>query len=335
MRRVFLALSVFACLSCIEAQNWQEVCRTAKAQPLVPVEPAGPLAASQLPDCDETALYYGLGANPDYAAALQCGWYQRAHPRPQVGNMFYGPGVLTMLYANGRGVPRDYTLAIRFACENPWAATAEFEARVGHLDRLRDTHSETATFDLCDDITSGLSGGACTSVKTRTRDTARDARIADIVNGFSAAAKAAFPPLQKAEAAFEQARIEGEVDLSGTLRGAFQLEEEARLRDQFLINLERFGSGDIPAASAADLATLDLQLNAVYRRLQNSPASQWQYGTVTPQGIRNTERKWLALADAWTAFSRTAWPRLSAARVRAQIIRLRLHQLRSLDASRP
>ena len=44
-------------------------------------------------------------------------WFQLAHPQETVGNMFYGPGVLTMLYANGLGVSRDYGLAIRFACE--------------------------------------------------------------------------------------------------------------------------------------------------------------------------------------------------------------------------
>jgi hypothetical protein len=42
---------------------------------------------------------------------------------------------------------------------------------------------------------------------------------------------------------------------------AFQLAEQAKLRGQFLINLQRFGSGDIPAASAADLSLLDQKLN--------------------------------------------------------------------------
>jgi hypothetical protein len=51
---------------------------------------------------------------------------------------------------------------------------------------------------------------------------------------------------------------------------------------------------------------------------------------VKPDGIRETERKWVALADAWSEFARQAYPNLDTNTVRAQIIRLRLHQLRSL-----
>jgi hypothetical protein len=108
------------------------------------------------------------------------------------------------------------------------------------------------------------------------------------------------------------------------------LEEEAKLRDQFLINLRRFGRGDIPAASEADLSLLDQKLNEIYQRIQRSPASRWELGTIKPEGIRNTERKWVSLVDAWIAFARIAYPNVSATRVRAQLIRLRLHQLRSI-----
>ncbi len=312
-------------------ENWERVCRAAKAQPLAFLSPDGPLSPSQLAHCDEMALYYGLGEKPDYAAALQCGWYQRAHPQPSNGNMFYGPGVLTMLYANGQGVGRNYDLAVRFACENEWAADAESALRIGHLEHLRTTHSEDATFDLCDDITSGLSDGYCTSIQTRTRDTVRAKEIDLVLKKLSSAANSAFPFLEAAEAAFEEARVHGEVDLSGTSRAAFQLEEEAKLRDQFLINLQRFGSGDMPPASAAHLSRLEAQLNEVYQRIQDAPADKWEFGTVKPDGIRNTERKWLALVDAWIAFARTAYPDPPASRIRAQLIRLRLDQLRSIE----
>jgi hypothetical protein len=163
--------------------------------------------------------------------------------------MFYGPGVLTMLYANGLGVSRDYGLAIRFACENHWAADAEMAYRIGHLEHLRDAELRDAKFDLCDDITSGLSDGFCTSVHTRTADAVRSRKINEIVDHLPLLAKSVFADVRVAETAFEDARVSGEVDLSGTSRAAFQLVEEAKLRDQFVINLQRCGSGDIPAAS--------------------------------------------------------------------------------------
>lgn len=313
-----------------EDDNWEQVCQAAQAKPLVPPHSVGPLVGDRLTKCDEAALYYGLGNQPNYAAALQCGWYERAHPRSDEADLFYGPGVLAMLYANGQGVARNYDLAIRFSCENDWTAKAEMALRIGHLEFLRKTNPPTTKFDLCDDITSGLGEGECTRIVTRAADAVRNRKIAAIVATLPPAAKTSFASLQAAEAAFEDSRIGTEVDLSGSGRAAFELEDQRKLGDQFLINLQRFGKGDIPKASADDLAELDGKLNEVYQQIQHSPASEWEVVTIKPSGIRETERKWVALADAWMAFSRLAYPDLAPTRVRAQLIRLRLHQLRSL-----
>jgi hypothetical protein len=338
MRRLLTLLTLGCCSLGVSQttapkreEGWRSVCELAKRQPLTPAEPKGPLKPDELAVCDETKLYYGLGERPNYAAAFQCAWHQRAHPQHTVGNMFYGPGVLTMLYANGLGVSRDYDLAIRFACENEWAAEAEMAYRVGHLERLRKSGSLGTTFDLCDDITSGLSDGVCTSIQTRTADAARAREIAALLRKLSPSANAVFPSLQAAQAAFENARVAHEVDLSGTSRGAFQLQEKAKLRDQFIDNLLQFGRNQAPSVSANDFALLDRQLNEVYQGILHSPTSKWEYGTIKPEGIRDTERKWLSLVNAWMAFARTAYPQLAATRIKAQLFRLRLQQLRSLQ----
>lgn len=244
--------------------------------------------------------------------------------------MFYGPGVLTMLYANGRGVERNYDLAIRFSCENEWAAPAEQEYRVGHLEYLRTTLATTDSFDLCDDITSGLSMGACRSVISGNFRAARDRKITAEVTKLPAPAKQLLTNLQGAEEAFEQSRTRYEIDLSGTARGLFAQREEDKLSDQFLINLQRFHKRDVPRTSREELAKLDENLNATYQQLQNAPAKSWEFGTIKPEGIRDTERAWLKLVDAWVAFSRVAYPSLPETTMRAQLIRLRTHQLQSL-----
>lgn len=308
--------------------NWESICKSVKAQPLQLPTLTGPLTAEQLAKCDEQILYYGMTGKPNYAAALQCGLWQRAHPQPEIGNMFYGPGVLTMLYVNGRGAPRNYDLAIRFACENTWTAPAEMSYRIGHLEQLRRTAATTSSFDLCDDITSGLSQGACTALESRKLLVRRNARIDAERAKLPPAAQQMLPALQKAESAFEQARSRNEVDLSGTARAAFAINEEDMLADQFLINLQRFAKGDIPPAGAAELAQLDGRLNTAYQTLQRAPTDEGS--TITAAGIRETERTWLKLADAWVAFARVAYPQLSETAVRAQLIRLRLHQLISL-----
>jgi uncharacterized protein YecT (DUF1311 family) len=286
---------------------------------------SGPISADKLAHCDEMQLYYGFDGKPDYEAALQCGWYERAHPQPQVGNMFYGPGVLTMLYANGLGIRRHYDLALRFACEQPWASETEFALRVGHIEHLRDNEGTAKKFDLCDDITSGLNQGTCALVAARAADAKRDAKLNSLIHTLSPEAQAALPALRKAEKAFEESRVKTEIDLSGTARAVFQFSDQTKLHDQFLINLERFGRGDIPPASTADVTNLERQLNEVYQQIQNAPPGAWEYGTVQPEGIRKTQRAWLALARAWEDFAKSAYPTLSPERVRAQLIRLRLH----------
>ena len=307
--------------------NWKQTCAKAIAQPAP--SPISGAANDKLAGCDESKLYYGLGDPPDYPGALQCGWFQYGHPQRAVGNMFYGHGVLAMLYANAKGTALDHELAIRFACENIWASDGEMALSVGHLEYLRD-NSGHGSFDLCDDITSGLSDGVCTSIQTRTRDSARNKKIEAIEQKMSPSSRRAFLALRAAESAFEDERTDREVDLSGTSRAAFGLSEQAKLRDQFLINLQRFSSNDIPATSKAELAFLDGKLKAAYQRLQDAPARKWECGTIKPDGIRETQLKWVTLLDAWVDFARLAYPERSETSLRAQLVRLRLHQLRSL-----
>jgi len=299
-----------------QGSDSQQVCAPALAKAYS--APPEIVNDSSLKGCDAVAAYYGLNGKAD---PLRCGLYERAHPDPSHGGPFYGVGVLSMIYANGKGVARDYNLAIRFTCENTFAAPAEIEGRIAHLEKLRDSGASSAKFDLCDDATSGLTMGACASIQQSFADAKRTRHLEAITARFSAAAKQALPALRAAEKRFDDARARNEVDLSGSGRGAFELEEEGRLKDQFLINLQRFSKGDIPPAAA-----LDAQLDAALRKATSQSAT----GTVTADGIRKTEEAWIALREQWIAFARIAWPSLSAERVRAQLNRLRIHQLRSL-----
>ena len=120
--------------------------------------------------------------------------------------------------------------------------------------------------------------------------------------------------------------------LAATSAPRLSLKEEGRLRDQFLINLRRFAQDDVPPASLSDYQSVDRSLNDVYQHIKQSSDSFWQYGTVKPSGIGDTEGAWLKLRDAWVEFARAAYPGLSADTVRTQITRLRLQQLEALQA---
>jgi uncharacterized protein YecT (DUF1311 family) len=322
--------SVFAQSPVVGAETWAQACSKAKAQPLAEPVLTGPLSADDLPHCDSEALYYGIGAPADYAAALQCAWYQRAHPRPGVANMNYGVGVLTMLYANGRGVQKNVAIATRFACEQEWAAPAEMEGRVWHLSGLKDGDASESPFDMCDDATSGLSGGFCQSIRQRLADGGRDRKLAAIAATFTLQQRSLFDSLRVAEEHFNDLRTGNEIDMTGSARASFVLMDLGRLRDQFLVNLQRMQAGDLPQATATDVKDLDASMNELYQRIMAAPDAAFEVGTVRKGGIRDTQRAWLSLRDAWIAFAKATYPGVSADVVAAQLVRLRTNQLQRL-----
>jgi len=307
-------------------------CEAVLAKPLTP-DPV--LDPSFTPDCDSSSYYFGIGRPRDFAAARKCAYVERANPRPSVGDMFYGPGILSMIYANGQGVPTDFPLATRFTCEDNWAAPAELEFRLEILKQDETTHT-VHPFDLCDTATSGLSEGTCTSIDTRLKEVHRLEVIHAFSDKLSPDALPTFRKLQAAEDAFDELRSSNEVDLSGTGRAAFELEEQDKLRDQFLMNLKRFSAAHV--VSPVPLASADRQLNAAYQRLKESlPATQDQAqaytspaGTINFDGVQKTQRAWLDLRTAWTAFAiashSTATPDQTAAILTMQ----RVHQLQNL-----
>jgi len=286
----------------------------------VPFHPDADLKA-----CDEVDLYYGFGKPPDYAGAMKCGIYQRAHPDPTRGDPFAGPGILSMIYANGKTGIRDYDPALKFICENTWAGDVEKEARLEHIEQMR-AGKMRGDFDLCDDATSGLMQGACEGIRQGFADAQRDRETSHFEQQLSEAARRDFAVLRRSSEEFIAARIRNEVDLSGTRRGAFELTERGILRDQFLINLRRFSTGDVPRTSPREAQDIDQRLNDAYARALAKPAA----GTVNAGGIQNTESAWVALRKQWISFARVAWPTLPEIDVGAQITRLRAHQLESL-----
>jgi uncharacterized protein YecT (DUF1311 family) len=307
----------------------EKMCKDITSKPLTEPRFTAPLSAAQLAKCDSEALYYGFGSKPDYAAALQCAWYERAHPDTVNADMNRGVGVLTMLYANGRGTATDLDLAIRFTCEQRWAAPAEMTLRLQHLMEIKDGKPQQMPFDMCDDITSGLNMGKCADVQQRFADADRDKKLSAITAKLTPSQRRLYEHLYSAEENFEIVRVNNEIDLSGTARAMFALSDRGKLRDQFLINLQRFSRSDVPQATAAEVNNLDAQMNVLYQKIMQAPVDAF-LGTVKPPGIRDTQRAWLQLRDAWMDFGKSAYPRLSPDRVMAQLIRLRLNQLRLL-----
>lgn len=307
-------------------------CDAALANPLTPAPELDP---SFTPDCDSTSYYFGIGRPRDFVAARKCAFVERSRPTPSVGDMFYGPGILSMIYANGQGVPANFALATRFTCENNWASPAELGYRLAILQQDAATH-KVHSFDLCETATSGLSEGTCASISSRLKEVHRLQAVHAFSDTLPPDALHAFRELQSAQDTFDDLRSSNEVDLSGTGRAAFDLEEQDRLRDQFLINLKRFSAPHV--VSPVSLASADRQLNANYQSLKQSlPASAEQVdastspeGTINFDGVQKTQRAWLILRTAWVAFAKASHSTATPDQVAAILTMQRVHQLQSL-----
>ncbi len=316
--------------------DWQAVCSRVLATPLPPGAATLARSASDKPalafgQCDEQALYYGFSESPNYQAALQCAYRHRAHPDAPSNSSLEGAGTLAMLYANGDGVPRDYALAIRFACEVGNRGGSNAAERIGRLEALRDGKLPSGTtFDLCDEQMSGAMGAYCSDLSEKQADVGRARRIAVIKAHLSQEAQTMLAALQADENAFEQARVKGEYPGGGGSGSVgFALDDQNKLREQFVINLERFSTGKLPKASPADRQLAQRELDAAYAAALAVPRDpNAPFGNPTVNGIKATQGAWETLFEQWMRFVLVAFPDLSPDAAATELLRLRIHQVK-------
>jgi len=282
----------------------------------------------RLSKCDSEALYYGIESAQNFAAARKCAYSQIEHNEQPV---FGGAGILMMIYANGKGVSASFDLALKFACEFG-GAPAELGARVAKLVEARKQGKLNGELGICDDATSGLLAGFCAAHDERIAAVTRGARKRRAISGLPAAAVAT---LERAARAFFDSRTYGEVDLTGTARGAFAIAEQANLEDDYVSGLEKLRAPTfIPPAAGATLA--ERKLNDTYTRLmkckKSEPAEQRLPGSVTADGIRKTQRLWLAYRDAWLALAAQLRPETNRDAWKAWLTEQRTRMLSELGS---
>lgn len=278
---------------------------------------AGADLAKTLDNCDAADFYYGIQHPRDFAKARQCAYLKKDF------------STLTMIYANGKGVPRNWDLAIHFACQAGFAP-AEIEARVLHLVQLRDQQATATDFDICDDVTSGYMMGVCTARQEQLTQAQRRHQLDALMVNWNTADKAAFLQLQQAANAFFTVRSANEVDLSGTARAALEIEEQASLRDDFLTALQQLTTGKFPLYTPQQVVQLDQQLNAVYQQIENN--RDFSVGTIDRAGVQKTQRSWLKYREAWVEFGKVKYPQVNAQTWRAWMTEKRIQMLQDLAA---
>ena len=118
--------------------------------------------------------------------------------------------------------------------------------------------------------------------------------------------KAAWSKVIAAETAYANALANGEVDLSGTMRGVFALEAEGDVKDGTLGLLEALDGKAMDRAGPGEFQRSDGALNAAWKKV--TAFGFEDFGTVTKDGVRTTQRAWIKYRDAWSAFANLSWP---------------------------
>ena len=304
-----------------KSEDWYRHCmRALRAAPPALSPPPGKLR------CDATELYY-LKRDQDSTSSAE---WRQVHDCAEATS---DDAVLMMLYANGYGVARDLERAVYHACKLD-SAKAEMEIRVGYLASAA-AASDGQPFDLCDHITSGRMGGICAAISQGRAERVRAALLDRFAAGLPLGARQAFARLRAAAAAFTR-KSAGEVDMTGTGGPGFTFRHSGRRAEEFLDTLQKAAGGKLPAASPAQFAQLDRELNDVYRKLLDTPSEQDTHperirgSTVTRADVRGAERAWLAYRDAWEAFITAAGLPTDATSIKAALTRQRIAQLKRI-----
>ncbi|MEA3063975.1 MAG: hypothetical protein QOJ27_410 [Sphingomonadales bacterium] len=282
------------------------LCRQLRRREPPAADRPDPATAASLKGCDSEALYYGIGMPADPVKARQCAFLE-ADSDPD--GVLSGRTMLMTIYANGRGARRDLDVAIHLACGLE-GAPFESNGRVTHLAEMK-TQARGQDFDYCDDITSGLAMGYCASHQARIAGAKRDAELARLTRGWRPAEAEAFARLRQAQEAFASAHGDGEVDMSGTARGAMAVNAEEEARDSFLALLRDLAAGHAPRYDAGGYRAADARLNAAYRKRMQATVPVDSPGAVTREGIRDAQRAWLRYRDAFLAFAAVKYPSVS------------------------
>jgi uncharacterized protein YecT (DUF1311 family) len=289
-----------------EYASSKAICRQARGREPPAADAPSAAEAASLKGCSSEALYYGIGVKADPVKARQCAFLEIREKRDDAP--FSGRTMLMTIYANGVGAKRDFDVATHLACGIE-GAPMESHGRVRHLAELKTKGWTGKDFHFCDDITSGLAGGYCASHEADIAGAKRDAELAALTRGWSPADRKAFDAMKKAHAAFAEAHSGGEIDLSGTLRGAFAVAAEERLNDELLAMIKALESGKVPRFSSAQYQAADKALNAGYRAYLASDAVGGDYpGAIDRQGVVAAQRAWLRYRDAFLAFAAIRYP---------------------------
>ena len=297
---IFLTAGFHAAFSQTEISDpgAKQICASVKDVALPSADRPTPTEEKALASCASVDAYFGFGqpADPVKARKCACAEIDRGD-RIALG----GKAVLMMVYANAKGVPRNYDVALRLAC-TIGDAPGDAAGRVYQLDRLKKANWTGDNFSVCDHSSGREMYEQCAILQERFDKIEREQKFNELSSAWKTPEKKAFRTLlQEADRFFKVQAGKG-VNLEGT----FEIQEEIFLRNNLLSALERFERGELPKYSVDEFHRAEAAENATYTRTQSGAVSRW--GTVTRDSVRDSEVEWRRYRSVWMSFGRQKYP---------------------------
>jgi hypothetical protein len=263
------------------------------------VLPAGdrPTAAEAkaLANCVSEDLYYGFEHQPDFVAARKCAYLEMDRGKNQP---FAGKTILMMTYANGNGVPRNFDVALKLACEVP-GGPGDVAGRVHQLARLKTYTSAHVKFSICDHASASYMYGQCAILDYRFDYPAREKTLDSIAASYTAPQKKAYEALRQAATAYFKVEAAKGIDL----KASFEVHEKGFLERGLISSLQKFEKGDLPKFSKEEAAKAQKEMQAALdKALAQKPARN-----VNPEGLKETQKAWLDYREAWIRFGKARY----------------------------
>jgi hypothetical protein len=289
------------CQTEISDPGAKQICASVKEVEIPTADRPTPAEESALAGCSSVDAYFGFGAPVDPVKARKCALAEiDRDARTPLG----GKPILMMVYANGRGVPRNFDVAIKLACAIG-GAPGDAAGRVHQLDRLKKSDWKGDNFSICDHSSGHELYEQCAILQERFDKIERDQKLKELSSAWSARDRKAFHSfLAQAEEFFQVQAMNG-VNMEGT----FEVSEEAFLKNGLLAALEQFERGELPRYSAAEFQRAEAAEHAAYLRTQTGSVAAW--GTVTRESVKKSEEAWHRYRDAWISFARQKYPSVS------------------------
>lgn len=262
-----------------------------------------PTAADEkaLAKCSSLDAYFGFNGQADPVKARKCAIAEIDRGDKAV---LGGKAILMMVYANGKGVPRNYDLALKLAC-TAGGAPGDAAGRVMELDRMRTVNFPNSIFSICDHSSGRELYEQCVILTERFDKPERDQKFNDLTAHWNAAEKKAFHTfMDEAETFFAVQAANGI-----NLEGSFEVQEKIFYRNSLLESLQKFEQGELPQSSPDEFKRAEADEAAAYQRTQKGDIQRW--GTITSETIRKSEDEWRRYCDAWIVFAKRRYPRVS------------------------